>query len=152
MGEIVRYDGKQKKLNHFLIQKWEAQGRLVPFCPEVAGGLSIPRPPAEIVHGDGLDVLEKRSWLKISTGEDVTQSFIKGAKLTLDLIKSHAIKIAILKEKSPSCASNFIYDGSFKKRLVSGIGVTTAALREKRVLVFSENELEAVALAIEAKF
>lgn len=152
MGEIVRYDGKQKKFTHCLIQKWEAQGRLVPFCPEVAGGLNIPRSPAEIVNGDGWDVLEQRAWLKTSAGDDVTQSFMKGGLLALDLIGRHAIRIAILKEKSPSCASNFIYDGSFEKRLVPGIGVATAVLRGEGILVFSENELEAVASAIEATF
>ncbi len=152
MGEIVRYDGKQKKISHFLIEKWAAQGRLVPFCPEVAGGLNTPRPSAEIVNGDGWDVLEQRAWLKTSRGGDVTQFFIEGALLALELVRRHAIKIAILKEKSPSCASNFIYDGSFEKRLVPGIGVAAAVLRGEKLLVFSENELEKVALALEATF
>ena len=152
MGDLVRYDGIRKKLTHPVIEKWKVQGRLVRFCPEVAGGLETPRPPAEIISGDGFDVLEKRAWLKTSTGENVTQSFIEGALLALDQVKTHAIKIAILKERSPSCGSNLIYDGSFKKRLVSGMGVTTAILRGKGILVFSENELEAAALAFKDNF
>ena len=116
MGDIVRYDGRQKKMTHALIHRWAAQGRLVPFCPEVAGGLSTPRPPAEIVNGDGQEVLEQRAKIWTSAGEDVTPQFVRGALMALDLIKSHAIKFAILKAKSPSCGSEFIYDGTFKNK------------------------------------
>jgi uncharacterized protein YbbK (DUF523 family) len=144
MGDIVRYDGCQKKLNHVLLDRWEAQGRLVRFCPETAGGLKTPRPPGEIVNGDGQDVLEQRAWVKTASGEDLTAQFIRGAALTLDLIKTHTIKIAVLKAKSPSCGSDGIYDGTFENRLKPGVGVTTALLRKNGVLVFSENKIEDV--------
>lgn len=148
LGDIVRYDGRQKKMNPVPAQRWvqcwEAQGRLVRFCPEVAGGLKTPRPPGEIVNGDGQDVLEQRAWVRTSTGEDVTPQFIRGAAMALDLVKTHAIKIAILKAKSPSCGSERIYDGTFENRLTAGMGVTTALLRENGVHVFSESEIEAV--------
>ncbi|MCP4722987.1 MAG: DUF523 domain-containing protein [Desulfobacteraceae bacterium] len=152
MGGRFRYDGKQKKMDHGLIQKWEAQGRLVPFCPEVAAGLKIPRPPAQIVNGDGRDVLRQKAWVKTSTGEDVTSQFICGAFLALDLIKNHAIKIAILKAKSPSCGTGLIYDGTFENRLVPGMGVTTAVLREKGVSVFSESEIDGIKFLLKPNF
>lgn len=152
MGDIVRYDGKQKKMAHVGVEKWEAQGRLVRFCPEKAGGLKTPRPPAEIVNGDGQDVLEQRAWLRTSAGEDVTPQFVRGALMALDLIKIHAIKIAILKAKSPSCGSNLIYDGTFENRLIAGMGVTTAVLRKNGVLVFSENEIGGIDFLLKQNF
>ncbi len=156
LGDIVRYDGRQKKMNHVpaqrWVQRWEAQGRLVRFCPEVAGGLKTPRPPGEIVNGDGQDVLEQRAWVRTSTGEDVTPQFIRGAAMALDLIKTHAIKMAILKAKSPSCGSDLIYDGTFKNRLMEGVGVTTALLRRHGVLVFPENKIEDVGFLLKQNF
>jgi len=141
VGEPVRYDGKQKRVGHLLIQEWESRGILVPFCPEVAGGLPVPRPAAQIVNGEGRDVLGQKAWARTSTGEDVTRKFIHGAEAALDLVRTNAIKIAILKEKSPSCGSAWIYDGTFENRLIQGMGVTTAVLRANGVLVFSENEI-----------
>lgn len=152
MGELCRYDGKQKKLDHHLIRKWETQGRLVPFCPEVAGGLKIPRPPAQIVNADGLGVLENKARVQTSSGEDVTQAFVTGALLSLELTRAHGIKIAILKAKSPSCGSDYIYDGTFENRLVPGIGVTTAVFRGNGVDVFSELEIQEVSIRLKRNF
>ena len=152
MGGLFRYDGKQKMLDHDLVRRWEAQGQLLSFCPEVAGGLKIPRPPAQIVKGDGRDVLENRARVQTSTGEDVTQAFVTGALSTLDLTRKHDIKIAILKAKSPSCGSDCIYDGTFENRLVPGMGVTTAVLRKNGVCVFSELEIEEVSIWLKQNF
>ena len=152
MGGLFRYDGKQKKLDHGLIRRWETQERLVLFCPEVAGGLKIPRPPAQIIKGDGLDVLENRARVQTSTGEDVTQAFVAGALAALELTRTHGIKIAILKAKSPSCGSDCIYDGTFENRLVPGMGVTTAVLRENGVCVFSELEILEVSIRLKQNF
>jgi len=136
-------EGK-KKMDHVLLRFWEAQGRLVRFCPETAGGLKTPRPPGEIVNGDGQDVLEQRAWIRTSAGEDITPQFLRGAAMALEMIKTHAIKMAILKARSPSCGSELIYDGTFENRLMEGVGVTTALLRKNGILVFSENKVEDV--------
>lgn len=152
MGGLFRYDGKQKKLDHDLVRRWAAQERLVPFCPEVAGGLKIPRPPAQIVKGDGRDVLENKARVQTFTGEDVTRAFVAGALSALDLTRKHGIKIAILKAKSPSCGSDDIYDGTFENRLVPGMGVTTAVLRENGVCVFSELQIECVSIWLKQNF
>ena len=152
LGGLFRYDGKQKKIDHDLVQKWEAQGLLLPFCPEVAGGLKTPRPSAEIVNGNGKDVLEQRARVRTAAGKDVTREFIRGALLALDLIKTHSIKIAILKAKSPSCGTGYTYDGTFENKLVPGMGVTTAVLKENGVDVFSESEIEKVELLLKSNF
>ena len=151
-GDLVRYDGKRKPFDHVMIREWEARGRLIRFCPEVAGGLAVPRPSAEIVHGNGGDVLEKKARILTSKGKDVSSQFIRGALLALELIRAHKIKIAILKEKSPSCGTGYIYDGTFKKRLVPGMGVTAALFKKNGVIVFPETEIEEVKLFAKINF
>jgi len=140
LGEPVRYDGVSKPLVHPLIDELNERGRLVPFCPEVAGGLPTPRPPAEISGGDGRQVIGQAA--RVMTREaDVSRAFVLGARAALDLALEQGITIALLKERSPSCGSSFIYDGSFSGTRIKGMGVTTALLRENGILVFSENDI-----------
>lgn len=140
-GDRVRYDGKIAPLDHPLIRKWKAQGRLVQFCPEVAGGLAIPRPPAEIVRED-TDFLKNHFSVKTVHGKDVTAEFKKGARLARELALRENIELALLKEKSPSCGTHFIYDGRFSRTLIPGAGITAMTLRQAGIHVFSESELD----------
>ena len=131
-GELVRYDGKSNPIEHEILDTWQQQGRLVGICPEVAGGLSTPRPPAEI-QPDG----------KVLTinGEDVSAAFTQGAQQALKLCQKHHIKMAILKQSSPSCGSLRIYDGNFSGTKIAGEGTTTALLRAHGIAVFCEQTL-----------
>lgn len=140
-GEACRYDGKPQKI-HPLIQSWENQGRLVKICPEVQGGLSTPRPPCEIINGTGYDVLQRKSIVCTKAGKDCTEQFLAGACHALETAIAHKASMAILKEKSPSCGTFFIYDGSFSGRLIKGPGVTAALLQSHGIHIFSENQLE----------
>ncbi|MCG8618422.1 MAG: DUF523 domain-containing protein [Desulfobacterales bacterium] len=141
LGEAVRYDGKSQPLDHPYIKRLVSEGRLIPFCPEVEGGLPVPRPPAEISGGSAEDVLGGKA--KIITGEgEVTDAFVAGAKKALDLVNRHGIRFALLKEKSPSCGSALIYDGSFRGKLVEGVGITTALLRKNEVAVYGESQID----------
>lgn len=106
LGEKVRYDGKSKSLINDTLLLWKKQKQLISFCPEVAGGLSVPRQPAEIQQNNGLIIT--------CDGEDVSRQFIKGAQRALDICQQHDIHFALLKESSPSCGSTTIYDGSFQ--------------------------------------
>lgn len=143
LGEKVNYLGKDSLCMHPLLKKWEAEGRLVSICPEVQGGLPIPRPAAEISGaGGGEAVLNKLAYVKTNQGADVTDVFIKGAEAALKLAQKHNIKIAILKARSPSCGSDMIYDGSFTNKKISGVGVTTALLNRYNIRVFTEEQLE----------
>lgn len=130
VGDKVRYDGKSQyhPLIKELLQKYE----LVPFCPEVEGGLKIPREKSEIVKDKV--VSEK--------GTDVTQNFKKGANLALQICKYLDIKIAILKDNSPSCGSTQIHSGKFDGRLIKGKGITTTLLEQSGIKVYTENEIE----------
>ncbi|WP_448549517.1 DUF523 domain-containing protein [Thalassotalea fusca] len=136
LGDAVRYDGHHKAIKHSLLCQWQSEGRIVAICPEVAGGLPIPRPPAEIIEARVIDC----------SGEDVTSAFNLGAQLALKLCQQHEISVAILKESSPSCGSSQVYDGSFSDRTVSGEGVTTQLLRQHGIRVFNENQLEQAAV------
>lgn len=113
-------------------------------CPEVEGGLSIPRPPAEIVGGEGHDVLCGNARIKTVHGEDVTPYYVKGSKKMLESIDINDIEFAILKAKSPSCGSKNIYSGLFDGRLKKGSGVGAAYLIEKGIPVFNEKELDKI--------
>ncbi|SCY97284.1 DUF523 domain-containing protein [Alkaliphilus peptidifermentans] len=112
---------------------------LIPICPEQLGGLTTPRPPAEIQLGDGFDVLEGNSKVINIDGQDVTEAFIKGAEETLKIAEMYNIQTAILKARSPSCGLENIYDGSFSGKLKKGCGVTTALLKKKGIAVFTED-------------
>ncbi|TDC62096.1 DUF523 domain-containing protein [Actinomadura sp. GC306] len=143
-GRRVRYDGAAKPVGADLFERWRAEGRLVPFCPEVSGGLAVPRPPAEIVGGDGHAVLDGTARVRTDAGDDVTTEFLRGAHLALDTARRSGARIALLKESSPSCGSGRIYDGTFTGAPVPGAGVTTALLERAGIQVFNETDLATV--------
>jgi len=152
LGERVRYDGAKVPCNSAILNSWKHDGMIVPFCPEVAGNLPVPRPPAEIIKGTGTDVLEKKTGVFNINGQDVTDSFIRGAEKALEVARKMQITIAVLKDLSPSCGKTCIYDGSFSKVRRPGNGVTTALLEKNGISVFSENEIQKAATCFEAAF
>ncbi len=142
LGERVRYDGGDARLEHPTVARWHREGRLILFCPEVAGGLPVPRPPAEIIQGDGGDVLQGRSQVVTWKGETVTRYFLEGARRALGIALADGVRLAVLKEYSPSCGKYWIYDGSFCRQQRKGAGVTTAVLQNAGIKVFNEHEIE----------
>jgi uncharacterized protein YbbK (DUF523 family) len=141
IGENVRYNGRVKINESSWLKGWKLQGRLVPFCPEVAGGLPVPRPCSEISGYDGRTVLYEDARVMNIKGKDVTQWFLTGAQKALELARLHNIKLAVLKDGSPSCGSTYIYDGSFSGIKKPGNGITTVLLEENSIRVFSEREI-----------
>jgi uncharacterized protein YbbK (DUF523 family) len=138
-GLECRYNGKHKESK--LIKHLLSKGKAIPICPEQIGGLPTPRPPAEIVNGTGLDVLERQARVLNLKGEDVTEFFIRGAFQMLKLAKIIGCKRAILKDKSPSCGTKKIFDGSFSGVLREGQGVTAALLSREGIEVVNENDI-----------
>lgn len=136
LGENVRYNKVVLALVHPLILLWQQQKRFIAICPEVSGGLSVPREPAEIQQNSNKVIT--RSGINVST------QFNLGAQQALTLCQQHNIRFALLKESSPSCGSTRIYDGSFTNNKVSGQGVTSQLLTQHNINVFSENTLEAL--------
>ncbi|MGL4362313.1 MAG: DUF523 domain-containing protein [Cellulosilyticaceae bacterium] len=133
-GEMCRYDGKANKDDS--IQKMVEEGLAVTVCPEVLGGLSIPRIPCEQRKiGEGkIQVINKE-------GKDCTKYFEDGAKKTLYIAKKLGVTHAILKAKSPSCGCGEIYDGTFSGVLIQGDGITTTVLKENGIIVLTEKDL-----------
>jgi uncharacterized protein YbbK (DUF523 family) len=150
VGQRVRYnatDAKESWTNLTSLERWQAEGRIVAFCPELAGGFPVPRPPAEIVgdaNSQGSDVLAGRAQVLEINRADVTEFFVRGAQLALQEAQRLGIRVAVLKEESPSCAIHRLYSGDFSGRLKPGRGVTAQLLAENGIQVFSEEEFEAV--------
>lgn len=130
LGVDCRYDGKN---NYFpLLEKIREEHHLIPVCPESYGGLPVPRDPAEIIDGRVVS----------RSGKDVTEEFHRGADAMMALAKYYNCDLAILKERSPSCGSGRIYDGTFTKTLVPGDGIFASLLKEAGIPVIGESEIE----------
>lgn len=141
LGNKVRYNGTDLVIENEIIQKWINEGRVVSFCPEVSGGLSTPRPPAEITGGNGDAVLSNKAKVITKGGRDVTKEFINGAQKALNLCKKENITIAILTESSPSCGSSTIYNGELTNIKIPGAGVTSSLLKQHGINVYNQYEI-----------
>lgn len=128
LGCPCRYDGKDNLIDD--IKEKLKDHVLVDICPEVDGGMTIPRPPSEISNSRVVNI----------KGEDVTTYFEKGAEIALKKAQDNEIKIAILKSKSPSCGHGKIYDGTFSKKLIRGNGICADLLEKNGIKIFNEEE------------
>ena len=131
LGEACKYNGGNNALPSETLAALAAQYRLVPVCPERDGGLPTPRTPSERQG----DLVVTRD------GRDVTAAFVRGAELALTAARENGCRLALLKERSPSCGSGHIYDGSFTGTLIPGDGITAQKLKENGLTVFGETEL-----------
>ncbi|MDU3177826.1 DUF523 domain-containing protein [Anaerococcus sp.] len=129
LGENCKYNGGNnynKKLVNFV-----KDHEVIAMCPEVLGGLLIPRPPAEIVNG----------LVRQKNGISVDNEFKKGAQKALNIIKKNKICLVILQSRSPSCGVNNVYDGSFTGKLIEGKGVFARILEENNIEVIDVEDL-----------
>lgn len=135
LGVHCRYDGECQQIESFeqLLPELMQRFHLVPFCPEVYGGLATPRDPAEIESGTGR--------VRTADGKDVTDAYQRGAKETLRLAGLYHCRYAVLKKRSPSCGSSRIYDGTFTRTLTAGDGITAGLLKASGLQVFGEDEI-----------
>ncbi len=129
-GTPCRYDGKSKPCLE--LEKLNDYFELIPICPETEGGLPTPRFPSEIIGDRVVN----------SQGDDVTVPYRLGAERAVKAAIVNGCKYALLKARSPSCANNAVYDGSFTKTLVNGSGIAAKALMEAGIKVYNENEIE----------
>ncbi|MED3563965.1 DUF523 domain-containing protein [Bacillus xiapuensis] len=143
-GLDVRYNGTNC-LND-KISKLVEENKAITICPELLGGFSTPREPAEIIGGNGEDVLDGNAKVVDKSGKDVTQLYIKGAYSTLEQAIELNATLVVLKENSPSCGSSTIYNGEFTGKKVMGIGVTSALLKRNGLKVISEEQFAGILL------
>lgn len=139
LGNPARFDGQARPCS--LITKYRNSGHFLSVCPECAGRLPIPRPPAEIQHGTGKSVWQKRCTVQDRNGLDVTAEFCQGARICALLAQKHKITAVIFKERSPSCGVHAVYDGTFSKVTLPGQGVTAAYLQQLGYKLYSEEDL-----------
>ena len=134
LGCPCRYDGQSKK--HPEVEALRERGHeLIAVCPEVQGGLTTPRPPAE---------RQKDGQVVNREGTDVTVQYRRGAEIALQTAREQGCALAILKERSPSCGSGEIYDGTFSGTLVPGDGVAAQRLRQAGIQVLGESQVNTI--------
>jgi len=126
LGYRTKYSGEDNYTPD--MEKLKDRYTLLPFCPEVDGGLSVPRPPSEI----------QGNRVMMVNGIDVTKEYHLGARIAVALVQKHAVKIAIMKERSPACGHRYVYDGTFSKKLVPGMGIAAQALNKIGVTIYNE--------------
>ena len=129
LGVNCRYNGKRTEMEGLggLMEKYT----LIPVCPETLGGMPTPREPSEIRDGRVFS----------QSGRDVTDFYERGAAETLRLAQMYGCTYAVMKERSPSCGSGRIHDGSFSGALTDGDGVCAAALKAAGITVLGESEI-----------
>lgn len=137
-GLICRYDGQQKAVP--ALKKLVDEEKAIIFCPEVMGGLPIPRPPAEIVEANGMAVWNGCARILTVTGDDITLAYQDGAVKAYQKLQEHEIDAVIMKAKSPSCGVHIIYEGCFTRTLEEGMGVATAYFIQQQMTVLSDEE------------
>ena len=131
MGRNCKYNGGNNGLSPEIVEKLREKYQLIEVCPECDGGLSTPRLPSE----------RRGEKLINSAGEDVTGQFKKGAELALKTAIENGCRKALFKERSPSCGSGVIYDGSFSKSLKAGDGVTAELLKKNGIEIIGESKI-----------
>ena len=134
LGDNVKYSGGNNLMPELvrLLEKYKVN--IVKICPECFAGLPIPRVPSEI--------REDKVFSK--DGRDITEEFLSGAEKTYQVAKNKEIDFAILKERSPSCGSSYVYDGSFSGKVIQGQGFTARKLNEENIVIFSEENLKEI--------
>lgn len=138
-GVNCKYNG-ENNLNERCLKLFK-EGKAVLVCPEQLGGLATPRKPVEL-DSTAREVVEGAGKAIDNEGIDVTKQFLDGAYETLKIAKELGANKAILKEGSPSCGANFVYDGTFTGNKIEGKGITAYILEQEGIEVFSDEDLE----------
>lgn len=131
IGNKCRYDGNSSR--HMV--QFE---NCVCFCPEILGGLRVPRIPCEIEKGDGRDVWQRNARVIGRDGVDRTDEYKLGAQKALKICLENGLEAVILKEKSPSCGCRLVYNAGHK---VAGCGVTAALIEQNGIKIISDTEV-----------
>ncbi|OCL86542.1 DUF523 domain-containing protein [Arcobacter porcinus] len=145
LGENTRYDAESSNIalnpkfkfsEKELFMDIMCENEIYSICPEISGGLGVPRAKAEIIsHEKPIKVIDENK-------EDITINFLLGAKKALDICLENGIKVALFKSKSPSCGNIEVYDGTFSKKLIKEKGLSARLLEENGIKVFNEYELK----------
>lgn len=137
LGRHCRYDGGH--CYNPVVEELKRHAEIIPVCPEMLGGLGVPRPPCEIMGGTASDVWAGSAKVLDRERNDRTEAFKKGAIKALRLCQEHGIQNALVKSNSPSCGCGTIYDGSFSGTKRRGNGVFTQCLLDAKINVVCDS-------------
>ncbi len=129
LGQKCKYNGGDNYSEK--VAEYIKGHEVILVCPEVEGGLPVPRIPCEIVNG----VVTNKH------GESKDKEFRSGAEICLQKALVEKVDLAILQSRSPSCGVRQIYDGSFRGRLIDGKGVFAKLLEENGIKTMDLGEL-----------
>lgn len=132
LGVKCRYDGKEK-LNEAVAALAKTH-ELVPFCPEIYGGLPTPRDPAEI----------RGERVYTCNGRDVTAEYEKGAEMALKVAQMLKCDCALLQDRSPSCGIGTVHNGLFDGGLVDGDGKTAELMRRHGIRLVRASQVSEI--------
>lgn len=144
LGCDCKYNGGNN-YNEAVVQ-FTKEHKYIMICPETAGGLLSPRPPAEIQADRSTDSRVTDNRVIDKEGNDVTDAFTRGAEACLKEALNESernnepMEGAILKANSPSCGCGHIYDGTFTGTLIKGDGIFAAMLRKKGIALMTEED------------
>ena len=131
----MRYDGGSRR--HPRLRELAESTVLVPVCPEILGGLGVPRPRCHFVQGDGTGVLHGQARVVDEHANDRTAAFMRGAEEALRIVELVSPSLIILKEGSPSCGLHRVDIQGERK---PGCGVASALLRGLGVALIDEKD------------
>jgi len=129
LGHDCKYNGGNNRSQKVL--DYIEGHEVIPVCPEVAGGLPVPRVPVELKDGRAIN----------RNDEDVTEFFRRGVELTMEKLSEQNIDLAILQPRSPSCGCKQIYDGTFSKTLIGGKGMFAQALSDAGIPLMDGDDI-----------
>lgn len=131
-GEKCRYNGSSVEVKFDF-----NDADILKVCPELLGGLSVPREACEIVNGTAQDVINGSSKIIGISGNDYTKEYLLGTNRAIELVKKHKIEIAYLKQNSPSCGYGKVYNGKFQGEKIDGNGIFAEKLKELGIKIIA---------------
>lgn len=151
LGECVRHDAERLRITDQRIFQWGREKRFVPICPECMAGMLVPREPIEIEPGKtAQDVLNGQARVFSKSGQDVTDDLLFGLQATVGMAKRHHVRVALLKQNSPTCGTRQIYDGTFTGKRIDGSGLLAVLLKQEGIAVFDESQIDELEAALTA--
>lgn len=131
-GNKCRYNGQSVESDLYV-----EKNEVLILCPEILGGLGVPREPCEIVNGNAKDVINGKAKIIGVSGNDYTKEYLNGVENAIKIVKQHNIKVAYLKQNSPSCGFGKVYDGQFQNKKIIGNGIFAEELKELGIKIIA---------------
>jgi len=138
LGLATRYDGTDNYCQAIIDYLKSNNLIAIPVCPEQLAGLPTPRKKCWFTAGDGDAVLNGNGKICDEAGQEVTETFYRAATETYKIATISNCKLAILKQRSPSCGSRQVHQN---RQLIKWMGVAAAKLKAAGLTILAEDDL-----------